>query len=148
MVAISSSGGLVNDALVVPFTAHSAIEDAGYVLKLNTDGEVDLCGAGEMPMGISFKSTYNEATGVAQDHVKVGVITLRPGTIVNVKLLATNAAIDEGDLLETAAGGTVDRKSGAGYVVCIALEARAQNAGGTAATAFIKCMIMPQYFTS
>lgn len=148
MVAISTTGGLVNDALVVPFTAHDAITDAGYVLKLNTDGEVALCGAGERPIGISFKSTYNETSGVAEDHVKVGVITLRPGTIVNVKLLATNAAIDEGDLLETAAGGTVDLKSGAGYVVGVALEARGLNAGGTAATSFIKCMLMPEYFAA
>lgn len=148
MVAITSTGGLVNDALVQAFIAHDAIVDAGYVLKLNTDGEMALCGAGEKPSGISFKSTYNEASGAAADHVKVGVIMLRPGVVVNVKLLATNASINEGDLLETTAGGTVDLKSGAGYVVGQALEARGMNAGATAATAFIKCLLMPEYFTA
>jgi len=148
MVAITSTGGLVNDALVVAFTAHEAILDAGYVLALNTDGEVALCGAGAKPMGVSFKSTYNEASGSAEADVKVGVIMLRPGVIVNVRLLATNAGIDEGDLLETTAGGTVDLKSGAGYVVGMALEARAGNAGGTAATAYIKCLLMPEYFAA
>jgi len=148
MVAITSTGGLVNDALVIPMTAHDAITDAGYVLALNSDGEVTLCGAGAKPFGISFKSTYNEATGSAETHVKVGVITLRPGTIVNVKLLATNAAIDEGDLLETTAGGTVDLKSGAGYIVGMAMEPRESNAGGTASTAFIKVMLMPEYFAA
>lgn len=148
MVAITSTGGLVNDALVVPFTNAEAITDAGYVLALNTDGKVALCGAGAKPIGISFKSTYNEASGSTETDVKVGVITLRPGTIVNVRLLATNAAIDENDLLETTAGGTVDLKSGAGYIVGVALEARGANAGGTAATAYIKCMLMPEYFAA
>lgn len=148
MVAITSDGGLVNDALVVAFTAHEAIVDAGYVLAVNSDGEMALCGAGAQPHGISFKSTYNEASGSAEADVKVGVIMLRPGTIVNVKLLATNVAIDEGDLLETAAGGTVDKKSGAGYIVGVAIQARAENAGGTAATSFIKCMLMPEYFAA
>lgn len=148
MVALTSTGGLVNDALVIPFTAHEAIPDAGYVLAVNADGEMALCGAGGQPAGISFKSTYNEASGSAEADVKVGVIMLRPGTIVNVKLLATNAVIDEGDQLETAAGGTVDLKSGAGFIVGIALEARGLNAGGTAATAFIRCLLMPAYFAA
>lgn len=148
MVALTSSGGLANDALVIPFTAHEAIVDAGYVLTVNSDGEMALCGAGEQPMGISFKSTYNEASGSAEANVKVGVIMMRPGTIVNVRLLATNAAIDEGNLLETTAGGTVDLKSGAGFVVGVALEARAQNAGGTAATYFIRCLLLPCYYAS
>jgi hypothetical protein len=45
-------------------------------------------------------------------------------------LLAKNADIEIGDELETAAGGTVDKKNGAGWIVGKALEDVPAGTGG------------------
>ncbi len=127
----SDEGGISNDALVQPYLSESAISYAGSVLKYGSAaGSCALCGAGEKPMGISFATTKNPITGVAAANKTIGVISLVNGLEVNIKLLATNAEIAYGDSLETTAAGTVDKKSGAGYIVAEALEAIAANTGG------------------
>jgi hypothetical protein len=73
--------------------------------------------------------------------VKIAVLPLINGNVIEVPLLATNAAIAIGDALETTGAGTIDLKSGAGEIVGFALIAAVQNAGATAATRFMKVLV-------
>lgn len=143
------SGGLVNDGQVIAYTATTAITYPGTLLKgTATADTVDTCGAGEEPIGFAFTSTKHPVTGTATADVKVGVHALIPGQVIEVPLLATNAQIAIGDTVETTAGGTVDKKSGAGWCVGEALAAAATNAGGTAATMYLKIRVNKRYQAS
>lgn len=140
------SGGMVNDGQVIAYTTATAITYPGTLMKItSTAGTMDVCGAGEEPVGYAFTSTKHPVTGVATADVKVGVHALIPGQIVEIPLLATNAAIAIGDKVETVAAGEVDLKSGAGWIVGYALIAAATNAGGTAATKYIKVLVDKRY---
>jgi hypothetical protein len=143
------AGGLVNDGQVIAYTATTAITYPGTLIKgTSTANTADTCGAGEEPFGFAFTSTKHPVTGTAQAGVKVGVHALIPGQVIEVPLLATNAQIAIGDKVETAAGGTVDLKSGAGWIVGEALAAAATNAGGTAATMYLKIRVNKYYASS
>lgn len=140
------SGGLVNNAEVIAYTASEAINYPGMLLKAtSTSKTVALCDNAEEPIGYAFTSTKHPVTGVAAADVKVGVGALIEGQIIEVPLLATNAAIAIGDLVETSTNGTVDLKSGAGWVVGYAEIAAASNAGGTAATLYMKVRVAKRY---
>jgi hypothetical protein len=137
------SGGLVNDAEVIAYTATTAISYAGTLVKgTTTANTVDTCGAGEEPVGYAFTDTKHPVTAVATAGVKVGVGALIPGRIIEVPVLATNAAISIGDSLETTAGGTVDKKSGAGWLVGEAMSAVGATAG---AGVFVKIRVNKSY---
>lgn len=143
---MTNTGGLSNDAPTQPFTAEEGITYPGSLLKLGTGaGKVLLCDAGEEPIGWAYTSTKHPITGVAQSNVTVGVGAFIPGYEVEVPLLATNDTIVYGDALETTIDGTVDKKSGAGWIVGKAMEAVASNAG---AGKFIKVRIEKEYAAS
>lgn len=143
---MSQTGGLVNDAGVIAYTASEAITYPGTLVKAtSTAHTVALCDNAEEPIGYAFTSTKDPITGVAAANVKVGIGALVPGIIIEVPLLATNAAIAIGDLVETATDGTVDLKSGSGWVVGYSETAAATNAGGTAATRYIRVRVEKRY---
>lgn len=143
------SGGLVNNAEVIAFTTATAISYPGTLIASTaTANTVDVCGAGTEPIGYAFTTTKNPVTGTATADVKVGVGALIPGQIIEVPLLATNAAIAIGDEVETTAAGTVDLKSGAGWIVGQALAAAATNAGATATTMYLKIRVNKRYASS
>jgi len=129
----------------VSYNMNTAVTYAGTLLSKNAvANEMDLTGAGARPDGYAVKSSENLA-GTAVADVQVGVLPLITGNVAEIPLLATNAVIAVGDLLETTALGTVDLKAGAGWVVGTALEAAAQNDGATAATAHIKVLLNVYY---
>lgn len=130
--------GLYNPGSVNPVglskNANTAISYGGTLLKVTAVAdEVDVCGAGENPQYCAATDTKHRITGVATADVQVGCLPLINGIEIYVPLLATNAEIAIGDLVETTAGGTVDKKDGAGWIVGHALEAKAALAGATTA---------------
>lgn len=123
-------GGVVNAAIGQSYLIGEAVSKAGSLMKLANTGKMMLCGAGEEPDGYLMTDTKNKVTEVAEANVYRGVGGLVNGHKISVPVLATNAKIAVGDALETTAGGTVDKKSGDGWVVGKALEPVAENAGG------------------
>jgi hypothetical protein len=129
---MTGTGGKVNDYNTQTFTTEGAVTYPGTLIKKGSAaGKVDICGAGEVPIGFAFGSSKNPITKVAEANVKLSVTALIDGWSVEIPLLATNQAISAWDEVETTAGGTVDLKSGAGEVIGYALEAKAANAGAT-----------------
>lgn len=129
------SGGFLNGIEYAgkAFTAHAAITYPGTLVKLTTtEGEVDLCGAGDRPDGYVHMGSISMATGspVATADSRVTVKGLVPGTVIEVPLPATHAAITVGAELETAASGCAIIKDGAGEIIGKAMVAVAENAGG------------------
>ena len=141
-----SDGGVLRDDL----TEHesritdSAITYGGFVLKLVNTGHVDLAGADEASYGIACKSTREFIPAVATGgawtaQADVPCEIQRVGEAL-VQLLATNAEITLGEIVQTAAGGTVDEMTYADEnnptmtelrsVVGTALEGKAASAGG------------------
>ena len=127
----NNNGGRVNELQVQAFTAETAISYAGTLIKKGSAaGKVDTCGAGETPIGFAFGTTKNPVTGVAEANVLVSVQALIEGQTVGIPLVANNAEIAAWEEVETVAGGAVDKKSGAGEVVGLALEAAGAATGG------------------
>lgn len=140
------SGGLISPGCTNPvgksWTTSSAISYPGTLMKITTTADtVDVCGAGEEPFGFTYTDTKDAQTGVAASDVPVSVVPLVNGQVVEIPLLAANAAISIGDRLETTAGGTVDKKSGAGYLVGWALEAKDDTSSDT----YIKVLVNLRY---
>lgn len=132
-----TNSALVNDAVVVSFTAEEALDSPGYVLGVGTSaGYVKKVAAGASRtdiVGIALTDT-KDLSGTAQSGVKVGVIVQR-GTIVYLKLASDNQAFSYGAPLcvDSATAGTVDYRDGTnetGDVIAIALEAKGVNDGG------------------
>jgi len=130
MVIKMVDGGVVNAAVGQSYLIGEAVSKAGSLMKLADTGKMMLCGAGEEPDGYLMTDTKNKVTEVAEANVYRGVGGLVNGHKISVPVLATNAEIAIGDALETTAGGTVDKKSGAGWVVGKALEPVEATAGG------------------
>ncbi len=124
------NGGVVNTAIGQSYLIGEAVSKAGSLMKLANTGKMMLCGAGEEPDGYLMTDTKNRVTEVAEANVYRGVGGLVNGHKISVPVLATNAKIAIGDALETTAGGTVDKKSGAGWVVGKALEPVEATTGG------------------
>ena len=115
------------------FTAHAAITYPGTLVKLTTTaGEVDLNGAGERPDGYVHMGSVSYSTGVYTyaANYPVAVKGLIPGTVVEIPVPATHAAITVGAEVETAAAGCVIIKDGAGEIVGKAMEALGENVAG------------------
>ncbi|MDD2255198.1 MAG: hypothetical protein PHT97_10855 [Methanoculleus sp.] len=129
-MTVGTDGGLTNPADAQSFVIGEAISQAGTLVKLADTGKMMICGAGEEPDGYMMTDTKDHVTEVAMANVYRGVGSFIPGRKIRVPVLATNDDIAIGDKLETTAGGTVDKKSGAGYLIGKALEAVASNAGG------------------
>ena len=132
-----SYGGITNEARTQPFVAEDAIPNAGYVLMPGTADQtaglnlkVKLNNGSTEPIGIAYTSTKHPVTGVAQSGVQVGVTALIEGTEVEVPLVDTNAEFSQWEEIEVAAGGKVDDKNGAGWILGRALEAKDASAGG------------------
>ena len=140
--------GRTNEADVQPGMMTEAVTYAGTILTLTaTAGDppsYDLCDS-EQPDGYSFNTTKDPITGIAGINVIRGVIALIEGQEAELLLLPTNIEINVGDLIETAAQGTVDGNAGAGWIVGKALQYRAINAGATAATRYIRVRITKYY---
>lgn len=113
------------------YTVNVAIDKEGtFVKKTTTKGVWTVAGAGERAQGYCYITSINPKTGVAGANEKVAIYPLIEGTIIKVPVLATNTAIAYGDPLEVAAGGTVDKLDGAGWVVGTAEEAVDAETGG------------------
>jgi len=122
-MAVGTDGGIVNPAMGQSFVIGEAISEAGTLVKLASTGKMVKCGANEQPDGYLLTDTKDRVTGVALADVPRGVGALVEGHKIVVPLAANNEAIAIGDELVTAVGGTVDKKSSAGWVVGKALEA-------------------------
>lgn len=129
-MAVGTDGGIVNPAMGQSFVIGEAISVAGTLVKLANTGKMMMCGAGEEPDGYMLTDTKDRVTEVALANVHRGVGALVEGHKIVVPLSATNAKIAIGDALETANGGTVDKKNGAGWIVGKALEAVPAQTGG------------------
>lgn len=145
-----SYGGITNEARTQPFVAEDAIPNAGYVLMPGTADQttglnlkVKLNNGSTEPIGIAYTSTKHPVTGVAQSGVQVGVTALIEGTEVEVPLVDTNAEISQWEEIEVAAGGKVDAKNGAGWIIGRALEAKNASAGG-----YIRIRVSKYYATA
>lgn len=131
------SGGFIN-GIEYPgkaLTANAAVTYPGTLVRINTtEGEIVLCGAGERPDGYVHMGSISMATGspVATAGSKVAVKGLVNGTIVEIPLPATHAALTVGAEVETAADGCVIIKAGAGEIVGKVLVAVGENVGGYA----------------
>ena len=145
-MAVGTDGGIVNPAMGQSFVIGEAISAAGTLVKLANTGEMVKCGAREEPDGYMLTDTKDRVTGVALANVTRGVGALVEGHKIVVPLSANNVDIEIGDELVTAAGGTVDKKSGsgAGWIVGKALEAvPAGTTGG-----FIAIRVSKRYVSS
>jgi hypothetical protein len=132
----------------VSYNMNTAVTYAGTLLSKNTvANEMDLTATQSRPDGYAVRSS-EDAFGVAKADVQLAVAPLITGNVVEIPLLATNVVIAVGDLMETTALGTIDKKSGAGWVVGTALETAAQNDGAAAATAHIKVLLNVYYASS
>jgi hypothetical protein len=126
----NNNGGRINELQVQAFTTETAISYAGTLLKKGSAvGKVDICGAGEVPLGFAFGTTKNPITKIAEANVLVSVQALIEGQTVGIPLATGNAEIAAWDEVETAASGGVDRKSGPGEIVGYALEAATAATG-------------------
>lgn len=132
-----SYGGITNEARTQPFVAEDAIPNAGYVLMPGTADQttglnlkVKLNNGSTEPIGIAYTSTKHPVTGVPTANVQVGVTALIEGTEIEVPLVDNNAKITQWDAIEIAAGGKVDKKNGAGWIIGRALEAKDTTVGG------------------
>jgi hypothetical protein len=140
--------GRTNEADVQPGMMTEAVPYPGLMLTLKTTvadpPEYDLCDS-EQPDGYSFNTTKDPITLVAGTNLVRGVVALIEGQEAEFVLLATNIEVNVGDLLETAAEGTVDGNAGVGWIVGKALTHHAINAGATPATMFVRARVTKYY---
>lgn len=143
-MAVGTDGGIVNPAMGQSFVIGEEISVAGTLVKLANTGKMVKCGANEQPDGYLLTDTKDRVTGVALADVPRGVGALVEGHKIVVPLSTPHEAIAIGDELETAAGGTVDKKSGTGWIVGKALEdVPAGTTGG-----FITIRVSKRYASS
>jgi hypothetical protein len=142
-MAVGTDGGIVNPAMGQSFVIGEAISVAGTLVKLADTGKMMICDAGEEPDGYMLTDTKDRVTEVALANVHRGVGALVEGHKIVVPLSANNVDIAIGDELETAAGGTVDKRNGVGWIVGKALEAVPAETGG-----FITIRVSKRYASS
>ena len=128
-----NTGGWMNGVVPrgQPYTFSAAVAKIGTLLKQSTTaGTVDICDS-TRPIGYAYETTSGTVFGTTDLTKKYGVMPLIQGDKVAFPLLATNAAIAVGEEVELTTGGTIDKKSGAGFVIGVAQDAAAQNDGAT-----------------
>jgi len=137
------TGGFINgiESPGRAFDVATGVTYSGSLIKLTTvEGQVDLNGAGERPDGYAMMPTRSRYPTVAVITTKkVTVLPLIPGTVVEIPVPATHAAITVGAEVETAASGCVILKDGAGEIVGKAMTALGQNVAG-----YIKVWVNPR----
>lgn len=113
----------INESSVIVGTAASAIADVrGHAVKFNASGDVVLCGAGEIPLGIGIM-TMGDQGAIAQgeeftiQHKAIGLVAAG-GEIAKGANLSTDA---NGAFVTATTGGSPTP------VVAIALEAAAAS---------------------
>jgi len=123
-----------------------SVQQAGLCLKLASDGELELCSAGDRCIGVAAMTTEDPLNpGTYKTGVRIAYI--RRG-VVELVLPDDNAAISPGDLLATDDNGKVDKATidttdadslyaSLKAIVGIALESVDANSGGT-----IKAVLM------
>lgn len=130
MSAATDGGWACNPNEVKKFTAEEAIPLPGLFIKPGTAAEkVKLCTAGVRPIGISYRSTINPYTHVAEANVPVAVFPLAEGARFWVHLVDANAEIAFWDQLIVQAGGKVDKLDTTGTVVARALDTAEASSG-------------------
>lgn len=129
-----STGGFMNGVVPrgQPYTFSEAVTKIGTLLKnvASTAGTVEICDS-TRPMGYAGETTSGTVFGTTDLTRKYSVFPLINGDKAAFPLLATNAAIAVGEEVELTTGGTIDKKSGAGYVIGVAEDSAAQNDGAT-----------------
>ena len=146
-----STGGFMNGVVPrgQPYTFAAAITYIGTLLKKTTTaGEVDIATASDRPIGYAYETTAGTAFGTTDLTKKYSIMPLINGDKVGFPLLATNVAIAVGDTIVLGAGGRVDKKSGAGYVLGVAEDSAAQNDGASASTRFLAVRVDFRYEAS
>jgi hypothetical protein len=127
-------GGKVNSSDVMAYTCTSAVPYEGMVVALDsTEGYVDLCGASDHPVGYTFGTTVNPATGSAEAAKRVGIASFKNGDRVELYFSDSNAAIAIGDPICCVGSGLCDKRDGTtntGDIIGWAEEALAENTGG------------------
>lgn len=128
----NNNGGRINELQVQSFTSEAAVSYAGTLIKAGSAaGKVDICGAGESPIGFAFGTTKDPITKVAAANVLLSVQALIEGQAVGIPLVSGNAEIAAWNEVMTVAGGCVDKyTSGAAEIVGVALEAATASTGG------------------
>ena len=135
------AGGLANDSPIQSFTTSDALDDAGYVMQVEQNGGEGTIVKGAPSgtlIGVAYTSTKDPITDTAAADVKVPVLYARPGLRVYLQVVSDNQEIALLDPLcitsDGAQKGKVDFKDGVNEdntQIALALEAKAQNAGGT-----------------
>lgn len=110
----------INESPVIVGTAASAITDVrGHAVKFNASGQVVLCSAGDIPLGIGIM-TMGDQGAIAQGEE----FTIQHK---DIGLVAAGGAIAAGANLSVGADGVFVTTSGQAAVVAIALEAAAAS---------------------
>lgn len=145
-----ATGGWMNGVVPrgQPYTFASNVSKIGTLLyKTSTAGTVDISNS-TRPIGYAAETTAGTVFGTNDLTKKYPVMPLINGEKVAFPLLATNAAIAVGDEVELTTGGTIDKKSGAGFVIGVAEDSAAINDGATAATAYLAVRVDFRYEAS
>lgn len=143
-----STGGWMNG--VVPrgqsYTFNEAVAYIGTLLcgVAATAGTVTITDS-TRPIGYAGETTSGTVFATTDLTRKYNVMPLLNGDKVAFPLLATNVAIAVGEEVELTTGGTIDKKSGAGFVIGTAQDSAAQNDGATAATRFLAVRVDFRY---
>jgi hypothetical protein len=129
-----NTGGFMNGVVPrgQPYFFSEAVAKIGTLLVgvAATADTVEICDT-TRPIGYAYETTAGSAFGTTDLTKKYGVMPLINGDKAAFPLLATNVAIAIGDEVELTTGGTIDKKSGAGYVIGVATDSAAQNDGAT-----------------
>jgi len=129
-------GALAYGVDVFPvFQCTDALDDDGYVLKLNSDGTVSKASASDEVFGVNATGVVDYWGNAISPPVEVAVIPTGRGLFVYLQLDPNNLEITIGDKLcvDANTAGVVDKRDGTENTadpIAIALEARAANSGG------------------
>lgn len=136
-MSVSTHGGWVSEAPIKSFNAEVAITNPGLFVTQGAAGGVKLATAALDAIGISYRSTVNNISLVAEANVPVSIHALTEGSRWYVHLPAVHDAISVWSTMILADDGRMT-PSASGEVYALALEAVAKNAGGTVLVQLIK----------
>lgn len=106
----------INESPVIVGTANAAIEDVrGHAVKFTATGTVQLCGAGDTPLGIGIMTMGDEGAVAAGEEFTI--------QHKDIGYVCAGAAFVKGANLSTDANGAFITTASSAPVVAIALEA-------------------------
>jgi hypothetical protein len=145
-----STGGWMNGVVPrgQPYTFAAAVAKVGTLMYKDTTAGQAAISDSTRPIGYAGEATNSNPFAVTDLTKKYPVYPLIQGDKVAFPLLATNAIIAVGDEVELTAGGTIDKKSGAGFVIGVAEDAAAANDGAATATAYLAVRVDFRYEAS